>query len=237
MAPKKEIEESSSSSYSTSDSSSEGSYSTTESSSQSDSLGNSDPTSISLNEEVKDNSKPKHKSTIAEIEMEEVSSSSSSSSNSEDSEDSEESDSETESSSSSSSAPAKQPAKKKAPAKQQEKQPAKKPAKEPKKEAETKKEAKKEVKKEVKVEEPKEVHNDDVENQYYPISINDPVKNSAQPFPSNVTRTTKYTAWSFLFKVLYEQYKKITNVTNINSRPVMFYYMLFSFFFSLSLSL
>lgn len=71
----------------------------------------------------------------------------------------------------------------------------------------------KEVKIEVKVEEPKkEEPNDNVENQYYPISINDPEKNSKQPFPPNVTRTTKYTAASFIFKVLYEQYKKITNV-------------------------
>jgi len=48
---------------------------------------------------------------------------------------------------------------------------------------------------------------------YYPVAISDGTNNHHTfSFPSNRMRTTKYTAWSFLFKLLWEQYKKATNI-------------------------
>lgn len=48
---------------------------------------------------------------------------------------------------------------------------------------------------------------------YYPVTISDGTANHRTfSFPSNRMRTTKYTPWSFLFKLLWEQYKKATNV-------------------------
>ena len=47
---------------------------------------------------------------------------------------------------------------------------------------------------------------------YYPIALNDRAANSVYPFPKNVTKTSKYTAWNFVFKNLYEQYHRLVNV-------------------------
>lgn len=47
---------------------------------------------------------------------------------------------------------------------------------------------------------------------YYPIAFNDTEANAAHPFPKNVTKTSKYTWWNFIFKNLYEQYHRLVNV-------------------------
>ena len=47
---------------------------------------------------------------------------------------------------------------------------------------------------------------------YPPIEINDMEANQEQDFPSNMLRTTKYRAWNFIFKNLFEQFQRTTNV-------------------------
>jgi hypothetical protein len=51
---------------------------------------------------------------------------------------------------------------------------------------------------------------------YFPVRVNEPAANARHPFPTNYTRTTKYTLLSFLPKNLFEQYRKATNVCRSN---------------------
>lgn len=47
---------------------------------------------------------------------------------------------------------------------------------------------------------------------YPPIYLNQPQRNATELFPSNAMFTTKYTLLTFLPKLLYEQFRRITTV-------------------------
>ncbi|MDP2437112.1 MAG: hypothetical protein Q8P67_15295 [archaeon] len=47
---------------------------------------------------------------------------------------------------------------------------------------------------------------------YPPIYINDMAANAPGKFPDNTVTTSKYTAWTFVPKVLYEQFRKVTSI-------------------------
>ena len=66
---------------------------------------------------------------------------------------------------------------------------------------------------------------------YYPVAISDGTANHRTfSFPSNRMRTTKYTPVSFIFKLLYEQYKKATNVCNNTLSLILMVSMFFILF-------
>lgn len=54
-------------------------------------------------------------------------------------------------------------------------------------------------------------------NVYPTVSLNDPMTNSHRKFPTNQINTTKYNIWTFLPKNLFEQFRRATNVTNLQT--------------------